>query len=183
MSVTSSPLINAPEHVLKRKNHGLDSHQSVESFQKTLEDGPLMGKVFELNKNTPVTREQAMSSAKDMMEAFYTQTFKALFEEIHEDRDDDESGFATDMTQDIFVEQLAETMGRNVNRTHEKIADLLMKQSGNNALDADAQDLFQEKNTHTHNIHPLLWEDAYNTQKKGEFLKNATPWEDVNVVA
>gem|GEM_PF-6700156 len=82
-----------------------------------------------LNAHKEVTREEALKSAQDMMSSFYSQMFKSMFEEIR--GDDDSHGYG--MTKDMFVEQLAQSLGKHISPTHEKIADHLMKGNANEA--------------------------------------------------
>lgn len=89
-----------------------------------------------LNAHKDITREEAIKSAQDMMSAFYSQMFKSMFEEIR--GDDDSHGYG--MTKDMFVEQLAQSLGKHVSPTHEKIADHLMKGNANQASQIPSTD-------------------------------------------
>lgn len=115
---------------------------SVQGFKDAMGAPNIMGQAFSLDQNVPITEEKAMKAAMDMMEAFYSQSFKALFEEMDKNQEDNE--FATHMTKDIFVEQLAKTMSRNVTSAHQKIVSTLMKEGQNllkNEEDEDTQEI------------------------------------------
>ena len=126
MSVTATQTLSPQMSHKWVANEG-PSVASVEGFKDAmLTQGTLNG-MFNLDGSNPITEQQAMKAATDMMEAFYSQTFKALFEGMNKSEEDNE--FATGMTKDIFVEQLAKTMSRHVTSQHQKIASMLMKEN------------------------------------------------------
>ena len=104
--------------------------EGITGFKDALSSKEIMTQqAIAMNQNLVVTDEQALKVAKDMMEAFYTQCFKTLFQEIKSEEDET---FSMDMTKDIFVEQLAKTLAQtNITPTHRRIADSVLSKSKN----------------------------------------------------
>lgn len=145
MSVTATQTLS-PQTLHTWVANDSPSVASVQGFKDAmLTQGTLNG-MFNLDGSKPITEQQAMKAATDMMEAFYSQTFKALFEGMNKSEEDNE--FATGMTKDIFVEQLAKTMSRHVTSQHQKIASMLMKENQREAkkeIESDVESISLEQ--------------------------------------
>ena len=106
--------------------------EGMSGFKDALNsDAIVTQQTYALNKNSAMSEEQALKVASDMMEAFYTQSFKAIFEETKNEEDET---FSMGMTKDIFVEQLAKVLSKNITPTHRRIASIVTTQAENHAL-------------------------------------------------
>lgn len=79
------------------------------------------------NTSKKITREEATKTAQDVMSAFYTSMFKSMFSEI---AGEDES-FNYGMTKELFVEQMAKSLGRQHSPTHEHLINAMMRHQEN----------------------------------------------------
>ena len=97
--------------------------EKKDSFVDVLKSSHAINPAFSLNKKP--TKEQAVQAAKDVMQAFYTQFLKMMFENLKDE--DDENPYQNDMMRGLLAENLSKTLGQKMTPTHTKIAEVMLK--------------------------------------------------------
>ncbi len=151
-----------------------DSSEEKNAHPHTLDTIP--GGAKALNQAKKITRAEAEKSAQDMMSSFYGNMFKSMFSEIAGEDDSHSYG----MAKEIFVEQLAQSLGKKHSPIHEKLINTMMRNQSSetpeslpssNVGTSDEVDLPQEQE----NI-PVAQQIVDNQSANPTLNTAAAPW-------
>lgn len=107
-----SPLVKG-EPLLEKKD----------SFVNVLQSPHTIKQALPLQKET--THAQALQASKDVMQTFYTQFLKMMFENLN--GEDDDSLYQNEMLRGMLAENISKTLSQKVTPMHEKIAGVMLK--------------------------------------------------------